>query len=98
MSGDRGKRSTIGVWVGAALTVLGPIGGLLVSVLLNARAFVGTSAVPVEARAQHVAQGIDGAITATLVGAAVGAFGLLLLLASLLSVRRHRELAARARE
>ena len=98
MSDGRAKSSTLGIWIGAALTVLGPIGGLLGSVVLDARALAGASEVPVEARAHHVAAGIDAAMTFTMVGAAIGAFGLLLLLASLLSMRRHRRVAGAARE
>jgi hypothetical protein len=78
------KRALVGIVGGGILTLLGPIGGSVATTLSTRGAFDsvrGGSVAPAD-KAQHLANGISGAMTYTLVGVVVGAIGVAVLMIS----------------
>jgi biopolymer transport protein ExbB/TolQ len=75
----------IGISVGAALTVLGPVIGLVTTVLSLNQAFEATSRpnALAENKAKDLAEGISMSMNATAFGIVVGVAGLIVLVASL---------------
>lgn len=83
MSKQRGPIA--GIAIGAALSVLGPLVGMLITAFSLNRAFdsVKGTAVTPDNKARHLAEGISGAMNSTAIGIAVGIVGIVTLLVSL---------------
>jgi biopolymer transport protein ExbB/TolQ len=84
------KKGVIGIVVGVVLTVLGPVGGLLVTVLSLNRAFDATknSGVAAENKAKELAGGISESMNATAIGIGIGLLGMVVLIVSIINVVR----------
>ena len=79
------RNAVIGIAVGAVLTVLGPLAGLLTTVFSLNRAFSASSnpSAPAEHKAKDLAEGISQSMNATAFGIIAGVVGLLVLVGSL---------------
>jgi biopolymer transport protein ExbB/TolQ len=87
------RKPLIGVLAGAALAVLGPLGGLLLTIILVQRSFGSVDAVAPSHKANVLASGISESMNATAIGMGVGAVGVLILLASLVMLLRAKRVA-----
>lgn len=82
------RKAVITALIGGALTVLGPVSGVVLSALLTSRAFSTAASVPAQARAAHVASGIDSAMHCTIAGGVVGAAGLVTVVVAVILLMR----------
>jgi biopolymer transport protein ExbB/TolQ len=84
------KKGLIGIVVGVVLTVLGPLGGLLVTVFSLNRAFDATKnpGVAPENKAKELAGGISESMNATAIGIGIGILGMVVLIVSIVHAVR----------
>jgi len=92
------KKPLIGIVVGAVLTAIGPLLGLIITVVGLQRSFdqVSGGSIDPSQKATHLASGISSSMTATAVGVGVGSFGMVVVMVSLamfLSAKPHRDRA-----
>lgn len=88
------KKALIGIVVGVVMTVLGPVGGLLVTVLSLNRAFdtAKNGGVAPENKAKELAGGISESMNATAFGIGVGILGMVVLIVSIVyTVRANKK-------
>lgn len=88
------KKGLIGIVVGVVLTVLGPVGGLLVTVLMLNRSFDATKnpGVAAENKAKQLAGGISESMNATAIGIGIGILGMVVLIVSIMyAVRANKK-------
>ncbi|MBI5532401.1 MAG: MotA/TolQ/ExbB proton channel family protein [Deltaproteobacteria bacterium] len=80
------KKPLIGIVIGAVLTALAPLVGLLITIASVNRSFAkveGNSVDPAD-KAKVLASGISSSMNATAIGIGLGALGLLVLVVSIL--------------
>lgn len=94
------RKGLIGIIVGVVLIVLGPLGGLLVTVLMLNRSFDAAKspgALP-ENKARNLAEGISESMNATACGIVIAVIGFIVLVVSLVySVRASKKASAGTR-
>jgi biopolymer transport protein ExbB/TolQ len=89
------KKPLIGIVTGAVLTALGPLVGLLITVVSLSRFFAvveGDSVDPAN-KAKVLASGISWSMTATAIGIGLGGLGLVVLIVSLVMFLRAKPAA-----
>lgn len=92
------RKGLTGIVVGVALTMLGPLGGLLVTVFSLNRAFDSAKSPGVmpENKARNLAEGISESMNVTAFGVIIGIAGVLVLVGSLIySVRANKKPSAK---
>ena len=84
------RKAVVAVVIGALMLVLGPVVGLLATVLGVHRAFGSAVSVPPAEKAKSVADGISNSMNWVLVGMGAGALGVVVLAAGIFFLLRAR--------